>query len=61
MEDFDKGGRPPKNPEEKSVKYSSSLPADIYARLERYCKAEERDKAYAIRKALDPWLKKQGF
>ena len=56
-----KMGRPPKPPEEKSVKFSSSLPVDLYNRLTRFCEAEERDKAYAIRKALDPWLKKKGF
>ena len=61
MEDFDKGGRPPKPKSEKSIKYSSSMPPDLYARLQRYCKAEERDMSFAIRKALDPWLKKQGF
>ena len=61
MSDENKGGRPPIPEEKRAVKYSSTLPADIYARLEKYCQAEERDKAYAIRKALDLWLKKQGF
>ena len=59
--EFNKGGRPQKPENEKSVKYSSSMPADLFARLQEYCKAEEREMAYAIRKALDPWLKKQGF
>lgn len=45
----------------KVIKFSMSLPPDIYARLEAYCEAEEREKSYAIRKALDPWLRERGF
>lgn len=48
------------NPD-KVVKFSMSLPPDMYKRLTAYCEAEEREKSYAIRKALDPWLKEQGF
>lgn len=46
---------------EKVVKFSTSLPPDIYARLESYCTAEEREKSFAIKKALDVWLKERGF
>lgn len=46
---------------EKVVKFSTSLPPDIYARLEAYCTAEEREKSFAIKKALDVWLKERGF
>lgn len=56
-------GRPPlgsPNPN-LAVKFSTSLPPDIYERLDRYCKAEERDKSYALKKALDPWLKERGY
>ena len=59
--EFNKGGRPSKPKEEKSVKYSSSMPYDIYSRLQKYCKDEEREMAFAIRKALEMWLKKQGY
>ena len=59
--EYNKGGRPPKPTSERAIKFSSSLPPDIFARLEKYCKDEERDKSYAIRKALEPWLKKQGY
>ena len=58
-----KRGRPPlgaPNPN-LAVKFSTSLPPDIYERLDRYCKAEERDKSYALKKALDPWLKERGY
>lgn len=56
-------GRPPlgtPNPD-KHIKFSMSLPPDLYKRLEAFCKAEEREKSYAIRKALEPWLTKQGY
>lgn len=56
-----KKGRPPIPKEQRAVKFATSIPPDLYARLEEYCQKEERDKAYAVRKALDPWLKKQGY
>ena len=46
---------------EKVIKFSTSLPPDVYARLEKYCDAEEREKSFAIKKALDAWLKERGF
>jgi predicted DNA-binding protein len=46
---------------EKVIKFSTSLPPDMYARLEAYCKAEEREKSFAIRKALEVWLKDRGY
>lgn len=61
MDTYSKGGRPPIPKEQKAVKFSSSLPPGLYARLEEYCQKEERDKAYAIRKALEDWLTKQGY
>jgi hypothetical protein len=45
----------------KAVKFSTSLPPDIFARLVKYCEDEERDKSYAIKKALDPWLSERGY
>ncbi len=59
--EFDKGGRPPKPDDEKAIKFSASIPAELYERLAKYCKAEERDRSYAIRKSLEYWLKKKGF
>lgn len=55
-------GRPRRgepNPD-KHIKFSMSLPPDLYKRLEAYCE-EEREKSFAIRKALDPWLKERGY
>ena len=48
------------NPD-KHIKFSMSLPPDLYKRLDAYCKDEEREKSFAIRKALDPWLKEKGY
>ena len=48
------------NPD-KHIKFSMSLPPDLYGRLMAYCKDEEREKSFAIRKALDPWLKERGY
>ena len=61
MDAYNKVGRPPIPKEQRAVKFSSSLPSDLYARLEKFCQAEERDKAYAIRKALEDWLTKKGY
>lgn len=63
MDEKTKRGRPllgAPNPD-KHIKFSMSLPPDLYARLDAYCKAEEREKSFAIRKALDPWLKERGY
>ena len=45
----------------KVVKFSTSLPPDVYERLEKFCEADERDKAWAIKKALDVWLTEKGY
>lgn len=45
----------------RAVKFNTSLPPDLHARLTRYCEDNEREKSYALRKALDPWLKEQGY
>ena len=45
----------------KVVKFSTSLPPDLYARLMKYCEDDEREKSYAIKKALDPWLSERGY
>ena len=48
------------NPD-KCVKFNMSLPPDLYARLVRYCEEDESEKSYAVRKALDPWLREKGY
>lgn len=45
----------------KVVKFSTSLPPDVYERLEKFCEDDERDKAWAIKKALDAWLTEKGY
>lgn len=56
-------GRPPLGDKKKPqvVKFSMSLPPDLYERLVKYCESDEREKSYAIRKALEPWLAERGF
>lgn len=56
-------GRPPFGSEPKPhvVKFSMSLPPDLYERLQRYCDDEERDKAWVVRKAIEPWLTEKGY
>ena len=39
------------NPE-RAVKFNMSLPPALYARLAKYCEDNEREKSYAVRKAL---------
>ena len=46
---------------EKVVKFSCSLPPDVYDRLEKYCQDEERSKAWALSKAIIPWLEERGY
>jgi predicted DNA-binding protein len=45
----------------KFKKFSTSLPPDIYARLEKYCEDDEREKSWVIKKAVDIWLKDRGY
>ena len=45
----------------RAVKFNTSMPPELFARLDKYCKDNEREKSYALRKALDPWLKEQGY
>ena len=57
-------GRPRFGEEEKRehfIKFSCTLPPEVYVRLEKYCEDEERSKAWAITKAIIPWLKERGY
>lgn len=58
-----KRGRPRfgREPAPKVVGFSTSLPPDVYARLEKYCEDEERAKAWVISKAVDLWLTGKGY
>ena len=38
-----------------------SLPNSIKERLEKYMKAEDRNRSWVVQKALDMFLKKQGY
>lgn len=48
-------------PKPRVIKFSTSLPPDVYERLEKFCEDDERDKAWAIKKALDKWLTEKGY
>ena len=41
--------------------YHISLPNSIIERLEKYMKDEDRNRSWCIQRALDTWLKKQGY
>ena len=45
----------------KAIKFTASLPPELYARLVKYCEDDEREKSFAIRKALEPWLSERGY
>lgn len=38
-----------------------SLPNSIIERLEKFMKEEDRNRSWVIQRALDAWLKKQGY
>ena len=56
-----KRGRQPKAPEEKSIRLNFSIPPELYERMEKYRKEEERTISYCVQKALDIWLKGKGY
>ena len=41
--------------------YHVSLPNDLVERLQKYQKDQDRNRSWCIQKALDEWLKKQGY
>ena len=56
------GGRSLRGIEEEGFqRYQITLPPSISERLERYCKDEERAKAWVIGKAVDSWLQGKGY
>ena len=38
-----------------------SIPPSLLKRLDKYMKAEDRNRSWCIQKAVDEWLKKQGY
>lgn len=57
------GGRSRRGEEETGnyQAYHISLPPSIIERLEKFMKNEERNRSWTIQKALDEFLKKQGY
>ena len=51
------------SPEEEGLyqRVNITLPPSIYDRLKKYMKAEDRPRSWCIQKALDAWLKEQGY
>ena len=41
--------------------YHVSLPNDLVERLKKYQQEQDRNRSWCIQKALDEWLKKQGY
>lgn len=54
-------GRPRLGEDRKFIKFGISLPPDMFDRLVKYCEDDEREKSWAIKKALDIWLKDKGY
>lgn len=42
-------------------KINCTIDPDTFERLEKYCGEQERARSWAIQKALDDWLTKQGY
>ena len=51
------------DPEEEGLylRTNISIPPSLFNRLEKYRKAEDRPRSWVIQKAIDEWLKKQGY
>lgn len=53
---------PPKKPDsEKAIRINTSLPPDLYKRVEKFCNQEERSYAWIVQKALTEYLEKRGL
>ena len=56
------GGRSLRGIEESGfTRYNITLPPSLIERLDKFMKAEDRPRSWAIQKAVDEWLKKQGY
>lgn len=43
------------------LRINISMPPSLVKRLDKFMKAEDRPRSWAIQKAVDEWLKKQGY
>lgn len=43
------------------LRVNISVPPSLIKRLDRYMKDEDRNRSWCIQKAVDEWLKKQGY
>lgn len=43
------------------IRVNISMPPSLVERVEKYRKDTERPRSWCIQKALDEWLKKQGY
>lgn len=43
------------------IRKNVTLPPHLHDRLARYCADEDRAFSWVVQKALDVWLKKQGY
>lgn len=56
------GGRSRRGIEEEGyTRYQITLPPSIVERLDKFMAKEERPRSWCIQKALDEWLKRQGY
>lgn len=56
------GGRSRRGEEETGfIRYNITVPPSLSERIEKYTKESERPRSWCIQKALDEWLKKQGY
>ena len=55
------GGRNRMEEEHGFERFQITLPPSIVERLDRYMKEQERNRSWTIHKALDAYLKKQGY
>lgn len=56
-----KGGRNRMDEEHGFERFQITLPPSIVERLDKYMKEQERNRSWTIQKALDAYLKKQGY
>ena len=51
------------NPEEEGLylRVNVSMPPSLLKRLDKFMKAEDRPRSWVIQKAVDEWLKSQGY
>ena len=51
------------NPEDEGLyqRVNVSIPPSLLKRLDKYMKAEDRNRSWCIQKAVDEWLKDKGY